>query len=77
MHCRVYGNMPYKTIVVHGGPGAIGFCAGICRGISDKFGVVEILQSKNSIQELLDEMLDVIESYAFKQVVLVGHSWVA
>lgn len=75
MNCREYGNKPYKIIVVHGGPGAIGSCAGICRGLSDEFGVIEILQSKNSIQELVNEMLDVIESYELKQVVLVGHSW--
>ncbi len=75
MQCRAYGNEPYKVIVVHGGPGAIGSCAGICKGLSDKFGVLEILQSKNSIQELVDEMIDVIKSYGLKQVVLVGHSW--
>jgi len=75
MNCREYGNKPYNVIVVHGGPGAIGSCAGICQGLSNDFGVLEILQSKNSIQELVDEMLDVIRSYKLNQVVLIGHSW--
>ena len=75
MDCREYGSRPYTVIVVHGGPGAIGSCAGICRGLSDEFGVLEILQSKNSIHELIDEMLDVIRSYQLNQVAVVGHSW--
>ena len=75
MNCREYGNRPYNVIVVHGGPGAIGSCAGICKGLSNDFGVLEILQSKNSIQELVDEMLDIIQSYKIKPVVLIGHSW--
>lgn len=75
MNCREYGNKPYKVIVIHGGPGAIGSCAGICRGLSDEFGVIEIFQSKNSILELVNEMLDVIKSYKLNQVILIGHSW--
>ena len=75
MNCREYGSKPYRVIVVHGGPGAIGSCAGICRGLSDEFGVLEILQSKNSIRELVEEMADVINSYGLTEVALVGHSW--
>jgi len=74
-NCKEYGSAPYKAIVVHGGPGAPGSCAGICRELSDKFGVLEILQSKNSIKELIAEMLDIIINYDCGKVVLIGHSW--
>lgn len=74
-NCREYGSAPYKAIVVHGGPGAIGSCAGICRGLADEFGVLEILQSKNSIKELTEEMLDIINRYKLKNIAFIGHSW--
>jgi len=74
-NCREYGNAPYKVIVVHGGPGVPGYCAGICRELSDEFGILEILQSKNSIKELIEEMLDIIISHDCEKVVLIGHSW--
>ena len=75
IHCREYGNPPYNIIAVHGGPGAPGSCAGICRGLADDFGVLEYLQSKNTIKDLMDELLDIISAYQRKRVVLIGHSW--
>ena len=75
MTCREYGEAPYKVAVIHGGPGAPGSCVGICQGLSDKFGVLEILQSKNSINELVEEMYNIILHYDIKQIALVGHSW--
>ena len=42
MNCREYDSLPYRAIVVHGGPGALGCCAGICKGLFDSFGVLNI-----------------------------------
>lgn len=42
---RLYGNEPYKVVVVHGGPGAIGSLKGFAKELSiraDK-GVVEAI----------------------------------
>lgn len=76
MHnCREYGSLPFRTIVVHGGPGAPGCCAGICRGLADDFGIIEYLQTKNSIEELLEELRGVILHYQLDKVILIGHSW--
>ena len=75
MNCREYGKLPYKVIVVHGGPGAPGCCAGICRGLADEFGVLEYLQCKNSIQELIEELHSIVIQYNLSKIVLVGHSW--
>lgn len=74
-NCREYGSLPFRAIVVHGGPGAPGCCAGICRGLADDFGVLEHLQSKNSIDELFEELREIIIHYQLGKVILVGHSW--
>lgn len=74
-HCREYGNPPYRAIIVHGGPGAPGCCAAICRGLSDSFGVLEHLQEKNTIQELVEEIHDILARYGLEKTVLIGHSW--
>lgn len=75
MNCREYGTPPYKIVVVHGGPGARGSCAGICRELSKKIGVLEILQSKNTINELIDEIVDVIKKHDCERIILIGHSF--
>lgn len=75
MNCREYGTPPYKIIVVHGGPGARGSCAGICRELSRNFGVIEILQSKNTINELIDEMVDIVKKYKCNRTIIIGHSF--
>ena len=45
---RLYGDVPYKVVLVHGGPGAIGSLKGFARELSEitKIGVVEAIQSK-------------------------------
>ena len=75
MNYREYGKLPYKVLVVHGGPGAPGCCAGICRGLADEFGVLEYLQCKNSIQELIEELHSIVIQYNLSKIVLAGHSW--
>lgn len=73
--CREYGNPPYRAIIVHGGPGAPGCCAGICRGQSDEVGFLEHLQEGHSIRELIEEIRDIILRYDLEKTVLIGHSW--
>ena len=53
---REYGNVPYKYLVLHGGPGAPGCAAGLCRGLSKKAGVLEHLQKSHTIEGLFDEI---------------------
>ena len=74
-NCRQYGSLPFRAIVVHGGPGAPGCCAGICRGLADDFGILEHLQTKNSIDELVEELHGIILHYQLDKVILIGHSW--
>lgn len=74
---RLYGEAPYKVVLVHGGPGAIGSLKGFARELSDtaKIGVVEAIQSKYSIPELIEELYEQIKDNCSEVVTLVGHSW--
>lgn len=55
---RLHGNAPYKYVLVHGGPGAVGSLRGFAEELSrsSKEGVVEAIQSKYSIDGLIEEL---------------------
>lgn len=74
---RLYGNGPYKVVLVHGGPGAIGSLKGFAKELSElaKLGVVESIQSKYSIAELIEELYFQIKDNCSSKVSLIGHSW--
>ena len=74
---RLYGKAPYNVVLVHGGPGAIGSLKGFARELSEslKMGIVEALQSKYSIAELVEELYTQIIENCIGKVVLIGHSW--
>lgn len=72
---RFYGNKPYKAVVVHGGPGAVGTVAALARELSKDIGVVEPLQTRDSISDLLIELDEVITTNCDKPITLIGHSW--
>ncbi|MDD6035244.1 MAG: alpha/beta hydrolase [Lachnospiraceae bacterium] len=74
---RLYGKEPYKVVMVHGGPGAIGSLKGFSKELSElaNIGVVEAIQSKYSIDELIEELCCQIRSNCTAKVSLIGHSW--
>ena len=74
---RLYGNAPYKIVLVHGGPGAIGSLKGFAKELNElsQIGVVEALQSKYSIEELVEELYSQIKENCNEKVFLIGHSW--
>lgn len=74
---RLYGKAPYHVVLAHGGPGAIGSLKGFAEELSQlsQNGVVEALQSKYSIVELVEELYGQIRCYCPGQVSLIGHSW--
>lgn len=74
---RLHGNPPYKTVLVHGGPGAIGSLKGFAKELSERAncGVVEALQSKYSISELVEELHSQIKENCDGKASLIGHSW--
>jgi pimeloyl-ACP methyl ester carboxylesterase len=73
---RNWGQPPYSTVLLHGGPGAAGSLTSLANELSqNNIGVIEPFQTKRSIQAQVDELFDVIKQNAQSPVVLIGHSW--
>lgn len=72
---RKHGKESYNIVVLHGGPGAAGSAFGLARMISKEFGVLEPMQSKYTIGELEEELMEQIEENCSGKVILAGHSW--
>jgi pimeloyl-ACP methyl ester carboxylesterase len=72
---RTWGKKPYKVAVVHGGPGAPGAAAPVARELSKSTGVLEPLQTENSIDGQVEELADVLKKHGDTPVILIGHSW--
>lgn len=72
---RIYGAPPYRAAVVHGGPGAPGTAGGLALGLSQFCGVLEPLQSRLSLRELLDELTAQLQEFLPVPCVLIGHSF--
>lgn len=74
---RLYGKAPYKIVLVHGGPGAIGSLKGFAWELNElsQIGVIEAIQSKYSITELIEELHNQIKENCSDKVSLIGHSW--
>jgi pimeloyl-ACP methyl ester carboxylesterase len=72
---RFYGVKPYKAAIIHGGPGALGTVAAIAHELAREYGVIEPLQTKSSISELLMELDEIISVNCNEPVTLIGHSW--
>lgn len=72
---RTYGAAPYRIAAIHGGPGAPGYMAPVARELSKYFGVVEPLQTKNSLDEQIQELHDQLNSIDSGPFILIGSSW--
>jgi pimeloyl-ACP methyl ester carboxylesterase len=72
---RIYGNAPYSVVLVHGGPGAAGEMKPVAEELSKRVGIVEPLQTKNSINAQVEELKSLIEGNAGTPVTLIGWSW--
>jgi pimeloyl-ACP methyl ester carboxylesterase len=72
---RSYGKPPYAVAVVHGGPGAPGDLAPVARELAALGGVLEPLQTRDSVAGQIKELCDVLRENAAPPVVLIGHSW--
>jgi pimeloyl-ACP methyl ester carboxylesterase len=72
---RFYGRKPYTVAVVHGGPGAPGEMAPVARELASLAGVLEPLQTKDSVEGQVIELGDVLRRHGRPPLVLVGFSW--
>jgi pimeloyl-ACP methyl ester carboxylesterase len=72
---RTWGKRPYRVAVVHGGPGIPGAVAPVADELSRTIGVLEPLQTKNSLEGQIVELADVLKKHSDIPVVLIAHSW--
>ncbi len=75
INLRKYGNAPYSIAVVHGGPGAPGEMASVARELSAKWGVLEPLQTADTVDGQVRELKSILEGHGALPMILVGYSW--
>ena len=72
---RHYRHGPFRTLFLHGGPGAPGGPAEACREIGQYTGILEPWQSRYTVADLVEELDAQIHARAEAPVTLIGHSW--
>ncbi len=72
---RTYGEPPFAIALVHGGPGAAGEMAPVARELAGMYGILEPLQTKDSVEGQIEELHEALGQSASFPVTLVGFSW--
>ena len=72
---RTYGSVPFRVVLVHGGPGAAGEMRPVAEHLAASFGVLEPYQTGVTIQGQVDELRYAIAQHTEDAVILVGYSW--
>lgn len=72
---RIHGKAPYSVALVHGGPGAAGEMAPVAAALSRHAGILELHQTKYSIEELVAEMKEQLLASGHPPVTVIGYSW--
>ncbi len=81
IECREYGETGSRVAVLHGGPGASGYMAGLARDMARSFQVLEPLQRPSGAEKLtvalhVEDLHEVLKQRCpGERVSLVGHSW--
>jgi pimeloyl-ACP methyl ester carboxylesterase len=75
INLRKYGKPPYSVAVIHGGPGAAGEMQPMAIELSKNFGVLEPLQTKDSIEGQIQELKQILNGNLESSVTLIGYSW--
>ena len=72
---RRHGQPPYRAAVIHGGPGAGGEMAPVAQVLARHEGILEPVQTADSVGGQVDELREVLLREAELPAVLVGFSW--
>ena len=72
---RKYGGPPFRTALIHGGPGAAGEMAPVAGVLSEDMGVLEPMQTLRSLNGQVEELRAVLEKAGGEPLVLAGFSW--
>lgn len=71
---RKWGKPPYKIAAIHGGPGGPGQVAPVARKLSSLTGVLEPMQTKDSLEGQAEELAAVLKNQTELPVTLIGWS---
>jgi len=72
---RKYGGPLFRLAVIHGGPGAAGGTASVARTLSNNYGVLEPLQTVDSLEGQITELKSALEDDSNLPIILIGFSW--
>lgn len=72
---RIYGSAPYQVAVIHGGPGAPGEMAPVAKELSSGCGVLEPLQTRETLEGQVEELRVVLQEHGQIPITLIGYSW--
>ena len=72
---RKYGKPPFRIGLLHGGPGAAGELQPVAEHLSADFGILELLQTAQSVSGQIAELYNQLASSSALPVILVGYSW--
>lgn len=72
---RAHGEPPYRVVVLHGGPGALGGMAPVARELAVERGVLEPIQTADCVAGQVEELRAAIVTSGDPPVVLIGSSW--
>lgn len=72
---KKYGQAPYRVGLLHGGPGAPGEMKPVAERLSVDFGILELFQTKKSINGQIEELHAQLLSSALTPAILIGYSW--
>lgn len=72
---RLYGEAPFRIVVIHGGPGAPGEMEPVAHELSSLQGILEPLQKAKTIDGQIEEMKQVLEKKGSLPLNLIGWSW--
>jgi pimeloyl-ACP methyl ester carboxylesterase len=72
---RTYGKAPFEVAVLHGGPGVSGEMAPVAQELSGRWGILEPLQTKMSVEGQVEELKLTLEEMAAAPTIIVGYSW--
>jgi len=75
MTVRKYGRPTFRVAVLHGGPGAPGYMAPVARELGRSRGVLEPLQSADSLVGQIEELARQLETNGDLPITLIGSSW--
>lgn len=72
---RIYGHKPFDVAVIHGGPGAPGEMAPVAQELASVTGVLEPLQTKDTLEGQVEELHTVLRANGDLPLTLIGWSW--